>query len=208
MNILLVDDQNIFLDSLSLVIKQAFPSSNVFKALSGRLAIDMLPEAKPTVILLDVNMPGMNGLEVAEHITKHYPAIKIVMLTNITGRAIVLSSMKIVHGFLFKDVGAPDIKNAIEAVLSGKKYFCSNANQMIIKNVNELDKLPYVQFTKIEIDIVEMLKAGKTSKQIAKTLGLKERTVNHHREELLKKTKTKNSHELIAFAFANALIQI
>jgi len=206
MNILVVDDHKIFLESISSLLREQIQNANVLNAFDGLQAIKMLDAEKPDLILLDINMPLMNGLEVAEHIAFNYPRIKLVILTNVDGQAMVLSLAKIVHGFLFKEVDGNELKKCIHTVMSGEKYFCENSRKTIFRNMNTMDNLPHLHLEKREIMLIELLAAGKTSKEMSKLLGVKEKTINSYREGLLRRTKTKNTTELVAFAFHNGLI--
>lgn len=206
MNILLVDDQKFALKSLTNLIYDAVPSATIFEAYDGAPAIKMLPDTKPDVVFLDVIMPMMNGLQVAEYLNKNYPNIKIIMFTNVNGRAMVLSLVKMVHGFLSKNVDGYELGACINAVMRGEHYFCKRTTDIIHKSINEMDNLANVHFDKREALLVELLAGGKTTRVMAEMLGMKEKQVNRLREGLLRKTKTKNTTELVAFAFRNGLI--
>jgi len=206
MNILLVDDHRVLLDSLSFFIKSELPNSTIFKAGNGFEAIKTLQKEAIQIVLLDVNMPFMNGIEVAHEIHSLFPTTKIIMLTSIEGKAMMASLVQVVHGFLFKDVNSSEIIAAINTVMAGDKYYCKEANQTLIDSWEIADNMPDVKFDKRETAIIELMAAGKTNPQIAEILGLKENIVNQYRDSLLRKTKTKNTKELIAFAFQNGLI--
>ncbi len=208
MNILTVDDSKIFLEALGALIEKLVPRSEISMAFNGMHAIAMLDETKPDLMILDVNMPLMNGLEVAKYTRQKYPQTKIIILTNVDGKAMVLNLSKYAHGILFKDIGSTDLKNCIEAVLSGQKYFCENSKKLILDNTYTLTDLPDVNLNVREINIVKLLAAGRTSKEISKTLGIRERTIQSYREDLLKKTKTENTPELVMFAVNNSLISV
>lgn len=206
MNILIVDDHRIFLDSLAMLIEKQVPQSVIHKVFDGVQAIQMLNTIKPAIVILDVNMPFMNGLEVAEYIHTTLPQTKIIVLTNVNGKAMVLNLTRVVHGFLFKAIEGNELKQCIHAVLAGEKYFCENSRKMVLNNTESLTDLPSVHLSKRELSIVELLAEGKTSGEIAQILGIKEKTIKSYREELLRKTKTKNTSELVVFAIHNSLI--
>lgn len=206
MKILLVDDKKLTLESIKVLLYQQFPGSEIHEAHDGIHAVKMLAEKKPDVMLLDINMPEMNGLQVAEYINEKHLPIKIIVVTNVDGDAMVLSLVKVVHGFLFKDVDADEFKRCINTVMEGKKYFCEQIRLTLYENVNSMDKIPHIHLDKNEIELIQFLAAGKTSKEIAKIKGVKEKTINGQREALNKKTKTKNGNELVAYAFYNGLI--
>lgn len=206
MNILIVDDQRIVLDSIAMLLRQGIAGSNVTTALSGVQAIEMIEHSKPDVVLLDVNMPGMNGLKVAEYLNKKHPTVKIIVLTNVNGVAMVLALAKIVNGFLYKATGIEELTQCINVVMRGDTYFCGEVQQTIFSRMNSLDKLPAINLDERELLVIKKLSEGKTTKEIAVDLDVKETTVNSYREGLLKKTKTKNTTELVAFAFLNGII--
>jgi len=206
MNILIVDDQNIVLEGLVTLLRLEIPDATISKANSGHQALIKLSQEKIDLILLDVNMPVMNGFEVAHSVAKNYPLVKIIMLTHVAGLAMVLNLAKIAHGISFKDVEADELKQIIYAVIRGEKGFCSTSKAMLLNNTNSIGELPDVRFDKYEIMLVNMMADGKTSKEIAIVLSKKEKTINRLREDLLKKTKSKNGLELVAYAFQNGLI--
>lgn len=206
MNILLVDDETIFLQSLGAMIRREIFGATVFEASSGEMAISKLPEVKPDLILLDVNMPTMNGLQVADYISRKRPDIKIIMLTNVDGDAMILSLVKLVHGFLVKTVDKAELKKCISMVMEGKKYFCDVAQRAINDSMSVKDKHGHVDFDDRELELIKYLSQGKSSKEIAAIKGVTEKFINTQREALLKKTKTKNATALVAYAFTNGLI--
>lgn len=173
MNILVVDDQKIFLQSFLQFLNIILPGSIIHDALGGKQALDLIPVVNPDIILLDINMPEMNGLQVTEQVVKKYPQIKIVILTNVGGEAMTLNLLKRkVHGFLFKNIEGEEIKNCIDTVIGGGKYFCDEANQILSRNINKLNDLPKVELNRRETDIILLMKAGRTSKEIAGYFGI------------------------------------
>ncbi|HEY8934245.1 MAG TPA: response regulator transcription factor [Cyclobacteriaceae bacterium] len=206
MNILLVDDQKIFLKSFAHLVGQHIPDSIISQAHSGKSAIAILDDVKPDVVLLDINMPDMNGLEVAEYLNKNYPHIKIVMLTNVDGEAMILNLAKIVDGFLLKDIEDIELKKCVSTVMSGGKYFCKDAQEIIYNNMNAMGKTPYIHLELRELELIKLLANGWTSKEIANEWNVNEKTVNNYREVLIKRTKTKNAVGLVAYAYNNGLM--
>jgi len=205
MNILVVDDQNIVLEGLITLLRLKIQNATISKANSGYQAIKILGNEKIDLVLLDVNMPVMNGLEVAEYISKNHPSVKIIMLTNVSGLPMVLSLAKIAHGFSFKDAEADELKEVIAAVMRGEKAFCSASKEMVLNNTTTVE-MPDVRFSEYETILVNLMSEGKTNKEIGAVLRKKEKAIRRLREDLLKRTKSKNGTELVAFAYQNGLI--
>ncbi len=175
MNILLVDDQRVLLDTLSCFIEKALPHAKVFTAISGIAALQFLEtNEKAEVVLLDVNMPVMSGVEVATKIVSKYPDTKIIMLTNVDGKSTLLNLAGIVHGFLLKGIYGTELIEAIKTVIEGKKYFCKESSKILIDGWQMADKIPDVYFNKREVEIVEHMASGKSGRQIAEIMNLKE----------------------------------
>jgi len=205
MNILLVDDQNIFLHAMTILLRREIPGATISCANSGHQAITLLNNEKIDLILLDVNMPVMNGLEVATYVAKNFPLVKIIMLTHVAGLAMIVSLAKIAHGILFKEADANELKEVIASVMRGERGFCSVSKEMVLNNM-AYTEIPYVNFNKYETMLVKLMTEGKTSKEIGVVLSKTEKAVKRLREDLLKKTKAKNTSELIAFAYQNGII--
>lgn len=205
LSVLLVDDQQLFRQGLALIMKQQFPDIEIDQAGSGPEALEML-KAKPVrLVLLDIGMPEMNGMEVVAHITRDFPEVIILVVTQYNGEAMIKHLLRIgVHGFIFKSSAADEIQNAIITVLDGRQYVPANLQPSFLKKIAMTDT-PVV-FKKREAEILLLLKMGRSSKEIAEHLKLKENTINSYREEMLQKTKTKNVAELISYAYENGML--
>lgn len=207
MTILLVDDVTSYLSAMDTWFKILFNGSTIHKATRGLEAYGKIPSVKPDVIFLDVNMPELNGLETTRLILKKFPDSKIIILTTVEGESMVLRLAKAgVKGFLFKETDGAEIIECTEKVLSGEKYFCQEVKEIISKNTHILNNLPAIDFDKRERGIIWLLSEGYSAKEIGDIMGLKEKIVINTKENLRKKTKTKNTTELLAYFFYNALL--
>ena len=204
-SILLVDDQQLFREGLALILKQHMPELTITHAGSGPEALEILKTTKIDLVLLDIGMPEMNGMEVVGHITKEHPEMLILVVTQYNGEAMIKHLLRIgVHGFIFKSSAPEEIREAIKTVLEGRQYVPSNLQPSFLKKMAMSDAPAVLK--KREAEILLLLKMGRSSKEIAERLNLKENTINSYREEMLQKTKTKNVAELISYAYENGML--
>lgn len=206
LSLLLVDDQQLFREGLALILKQHFPTAKLYHAGSGHEALKLLKSYKIDLILLDIGMPEMNGVEAAQQIIKEFVDTKVVVLTQYHGEAMIMHLVQIgVHGFLFKNSGSSEIALAIEKVANGEQFFPASISPTLIKKM-PVKLSPVITFNKREAEILLFLKMGRSSKEIAERMNLKENTVNSYREDMLQKTKTRNVAELISYAYQNGVL--
>jgi DNA-binding NarL/FixJ family response regulator len=206
LSILAVDDQSLFREGLALVLTRLFPDINLRQAGSGPEALEMLQEHRFNLLLLDIGMPGMNGIEVARQVLRQYPDLRIIILTQYNGEGMITHLVRLgVHGFLLKNSESQEIKKAIETVLDNRQYITPMIHPSLLKE-EAVVAAPSIQFSKREADILIYLKMGKSSKEIAERLALKENTINSYREDMLQKTKTRNVAELISYAYENGVL--
>lgn len=208
LSILLTDDQSMFREGVELILKQHFPNAKLFQAGDGTEAIDIIAKQPIDVVLLDVNMPGMNGIEVSRVILRNHPETKIIILTQYNGEAMVSTLLKEgVHGFLLKNSSSSEIIKAIDTVCEHRAVYITPAiHPSVTKKENNVEeKAPSIFFTKREAEILMYLKMGRSSKEIAERLSLKENTINSYREDMLQKTQTRNVAELISYAYENGV---
>lgn len=206
LSLLLVDDQQLFREGLALILKQHYPTVKLYHAGTGPEALKMLKIYSIDLILLDIGMPEMNGVETAQQVIKEFPNTKILVLTQYHGEAMIMHLVQIgVHGFLFKNSGSSEICLAIEKLLNGEQFFASSISPTLIKKT-PIKQSPVITFNKREAEILLFLKMGRSSKEIAERMSLKENTVNSYREDMLQKTKTRNVAELISYAYQNGVL--
>lgn len=205
LSILLVDDQQLFREGLALILKQHYPEVTITQAGSGPEAFEILKTNRIDLVLLDIGMPEMNGMEVVPLLTKEYPDLVILVVTQYNGEAMIKHLLRMgIHGFIFKSSASEEIREAIKTVMEGRQYIPLNLQPSFLKKM-ALTDTPAV-LKKREAEILLLLKMGRSSKEIAERLNLKENTINSYREEMLQKTKTKNVAELIAYAYENGML--
>lgn len=200
---LIVEDQELVRQGLSLVLKQHFPDVRVHQAGNGEDAFKILQSHKIDIVLLDIGLPGMSGVEIAEKLLEQYPNVKVLIVTQYNGEAMIKNLLKAgVHSFFFKNNAAHEIKEAVTAVLSGQHYLPDFLKHALIPSTH----IPAVAFSRREAQILLLLKMGRSSKEISERLQLTEYTINSYREDMLKKTKTGNVAQLISYAYENGIL--
>ena len=203
--VLLVDDQQLFREGLALILKQHYPEMTLLHAGSGPAALELLKTTPVNLVLLDIGMPEMNGMEAVTLISKDHPDVSILVVTQYNGEAMIKHLLRIgVHGFISKSSASEEIREAIETVMQGRQYVPANLQPSFLKKI-AMNDTPAV-LKKREAEILLLLKMGRSSKEIAERLKLKENTINSYREEMLQKTKTKNVAELISYAYENGML--
>jgi len=206
LSILLTDDQSMFREGLSLLVKQHYPDVKLYQASNGPEALQLLSRHRIELMLLDISMPGMNGIEVAHEALRDYYKTKIIVLTQYDGEAMITNLIHSgVHGFLLKNSDSDEIKKAINTVLAGEQYITPAIHHSLLKKATTNNQ-PSINFSKREAEVLVYLKMGKSTREIAQKLQLKETTISSYREGMLEKTKTKNVAELISYAYENGVL--
>ncbi len=207
--IILADDHQFLLEGIMTVLNE-IPSLEIVAAVNN--GVDLMyavARHTPQLVILDLNMPGYDGLQCLQKIKADYPEIKILVLTNYNQPELVDEVIKMkADGFLVKNSSAALLKEAIGIILSGHKYFPDAAELKTIPDDSYFfdDFLKKYQLTKREVGIIRMVCKEMSSKQIADSLFLSELTVSTHRRNILRKLEIKNVAGLINFAKENMLL--
>lgn len=200
--ILLADDHTIVLDGLKAVLKSHEGLEVVGEVKNGEEVLAFFENTHADVVVLDINMPVMDGITCARKLKLKYPHVRIIILTMYAQKSFVEEIVRIgVDGCLLKSNTGQELADAIERVTSGKSYY-----DRIHTFVVEKDDGFQYRLSKREIDIVKLVAEGLTSQQIADKLFIAEHTVKTHRKNILRKTGVANTSQLVQFALNNKLI--
>ncbi|MBU1567196.1 MAG: response regulator transcription factor [Proteobacteria bacterium] len=209
--ILLADDHVLIRHGIKNIVKGNEALQVVGEASSGEELMACLDNSDVDLIILDISMPGIGGMETIGMVKKKYPWIKILMLTMYKNKQYFYNAMSAgADGYLMKDDSDNELLVAIEKVLSGKNYISpfmaeDFANDVISMHRNG-KKSPFQELTRREKEVLQLVVKGLTSKQMAEYLNLSQRTVDHHRSNLLRKFKRKNSAEMVNYAVRNGFV--
>ena len=210
--ILLADDHNIMRRGLRLLLERQPGFEVVGEAADGRLAVERAEAAKPDVVVLDIAMPNMSGIEAAQRISASLPQTAIVILSMHSDEGYVLRALKAgAKGYVLKDSAENDLIEAIRAVSEGKAFFSPEISNILVEDyVREMKKRgaedSYELLTPREREILQMLAGGKSNKDIATVLNLSLYTVETHRRNLQDKLNLHSLAELILYAVRKGII--
>jgi DNA-binding NarL/FixJ family response regulator len=209
-SLLLADDHNIILDGITDMLHSDSQLKVVSKANNGAEVLEKLKLTSYDIVLLDINMPIMDGMRCAEEILKIYPKQKIMMLTMNEEKSIIEKMISIgVKGFLLKTTEKEELIKAIKTVHSGKEYFSADVTKLLIskKETETSSSLgTLANLTEREIEIIKHIANGLSSNEIAEQLFISPRTVETHRNNIIKKLGVNNVAGVVRFAFQHQLV--
>jgi DNA-binding NarL/FixJ family response regulator len=204
---LIADDHVIFAEALKVYLERTYPVVGVVP--DGRALIDAALKLKPHVILVDVAMPVLNGLDAARRIREQAPNIRFIFLTmrddpNLAAAALELGAI----GFVLKHSAGPELMEAIDHVLRGKSYLSPKLRAEDWVATKTRARQFTKELTLRQKDIVQLFGEGRAIKQIADVLSLSEKTVEFHKHHIMESFNLKNNAELILFALKQGLISV
>jgi two-component system response regulator NreC len=210
--IVLADDHVVMRNGLKLLLERQPNFEVAGEAVNGREAVEICEKLKPDVLVLDIAMPNLNGIEAARQISTKLPQIAIVILSMHSDESYVLRALKAgARAYLLKDSAEADLINAIRAVSEGKAFFSPAISKMLMDDyVRRLEQRgvddSYELLTTREREILQLLAEGKSNKEVAAMLNLSLYTVETHRGNILQKLNLHSVPELILYAVRKGVI--
>lgn len=212
-NIVLVDDHTLFRNGLRTLLSGIEGFNVVGEASDGIELLDLLEKITPDVILLDIEMPRMNGIAAAEEALKRWPDLKIITLSMYGDEDYYFKMVSLgVKGFILKNSEIKDVFAAIEAVAEGGSFF---SQELLFNLVSNLKSTPSSvpedspeQLSQRESEILLHICRGESNNEIADALFISKRTVDKHRSNILAKTGCKNTANLVVYAIKHHLVEI
>ena len=204
--IIIADDHNLFVNGLQLLLKDEQWIKIIDVANDGKELLDILSHTKTDIVLLDINMPRLSGLDAATHIKRTYPEIKIVIVSTYNEEHLVEKAKGIgVNGYLLKNCSRDELLETIRLVMNNRTSFPYRAPVMTNTFDKEDSFLKQFNLTKREREIIQLLKNNLTNQQIAVKLFLSVYTVETHRKNIMQKLQLNSPSSLMKFIFDHGL---
>lgn len=205
LKLLIVDDHYLLLEGLSNLLRDQ-PSVDIIGfAINGENCIQFLRQQKVDIVLLDISLPDMNGIELCKKIKSSHPDIQVIALTAFTQGSIVRKMIDNgASGYLAKTATKSEIMKALKMALAGRVYLCNEAKTSLRNELqNETQKQ---SLTRREMEVLRLIVDGNTNLQISKNLNISIDTVDSHRKNLHTKLNVTNAAQLVRYAIENKLI--
>jgi DNA-binding NarL/FixJ family response regulator len=208
--VLLADDHRIFRDGLRPLMSRHEEFEVVAEAEDGLTALELCAEHKPDLAILDISMPGMNGIEVTCRLQRDFPDIRVIILSMHSDRRFVLEALKAgARGYALKDAGFDDLLKGARAVMAGQTFLSQEVSEQVIRDyVAVADGEPAGAFSVLsgrEREVLQLLAEGQSTKEIAVRLNLSAKTVESHRKAVMDKLEIRSIAELTKYAIREGL---
>lgn len=205
--ILIVDDHQLVIDGLKAFFENSEEFQVIGEANNGEEAINCAQILGPEVILMDIDMPVLSGIQATQEIKRNLPEIKILIISMHDEKSLIKKLMEMgVDGYLLKNSSRNEVFDAIETVLKDEKYFSEDVLISVKGEKNKLYEKDEDDLTEREIEIIKLISQGMTNKDIGEELNISHRTVDTHRTNLMKKLEVTNVAGLIRYAYRNNLV--
>ena len=212
--VVIADDHSLFRDGIKSLINNINGIVVVGEFDNGLDLIEGIVDIKPDVIITDISMPGMSGIDATKKISDEYPEIPVIILSMYNNEDFICNAIKAgAKSYLPKDIRRDDLLAAITAVSKGESYYSREVSETIMKNFinrakhdqnNESEK----SLTKREIEVIKLVSGGLINKEIADKLNISIRTVDAHKSNIMQKLKIKSNVEMVKYAIKNELISL
>lgn len=214
--VILVDDHEIIRDGIKALLKGAIGIEIVGEAENGREAIELLENKEIDLVLMDISMPVMDGIDATKHISQNFSRVKVIVLSMHDDESHIINMLKAgAVGYVFKNTGKIKLIEAIKTVSSGDSFFAKEASQKIMEHFMQ-SKGPEKRngsvadihrLTEREKEVLRLIAEEYTNQEIADKLFLSPRTIDTHRRNLLQKLNVKNTAGLVKFAIKCGLLE-
>jgi two-component system response regulator NreC len=210
--VLIVDDHTLFRESLRSLLKAAGGIEIVGEAENGIEAVRKAVQLRPDVVLMDIAMPNLNGLQATRKIKRGNPSVKVLILTMYETEQYIIEMLRSgASGYILKRAAARELVSAIQAVSQGNAYLYPSVAKKVLNGYLEQIKAgekedDHERLSVRELDVLCLVAEGKTNKEIAKLLSISVHTVQTHRLNLMKKLKVHDRTQLVRYAIREGLI--
>jgi DNA-binding NarL/FixJ family response regulator len=210
MKILLVDDHEIMREGICALLRKHPEMEVIGQAADGRMAVDMVRQLRPDVVVMDIGMPNLNGIEATRQMTAENPHLKIMALSTHSDGSVVAKMIKAgATGYMLKESAFSELLDGLRTMAEGKTYLCSKISKVVFADYINLLTNPRAEaldgLTCREREVLQLVAEGHTTKDIAKALHLSPKTVDSHREHIMEKLGVRNVAGLTKYAIREGL---
>jgi DNA-binding NarL/FixJ family response regulator len=206
--VILADDHKVLLDALSLFLEQEKDIKVVGTSTGGREVLKLAASLKPDVVVMDIGMPGMNGIEATRRLVAEYPQIKVVALSSYAEKQYVMDMLEAgASAYLIKGNASTELVRALHAVTNEQKYLCSEVAS-VVDYTGHYHMMGVQHLGSREREVLQLLAEGGTSHEIAERLFISTCTVDVHRRNIMKKLDLHTVAELTKYAVRNGLTYV
>jgi two-component system nitrate/nitrite response regulator NarL len=210
-NIMIAEDQGLIRHSLASLLGAVEGFEVIGLASNGEELLQQLETIKPDIVLMDIKMPKMNGIEVTKVIDEKMPWVKVIALSMFDHPVYIKEMLRNgAKGFISKNCSIEELCEAIRVVYGGTQYFCKTTSSIVFhdftQTFSENGNASIHSLTSRELEIIKLLSGGMVTKEIASTLFISEKTVERHKSNLLKKLQLKNTAQLIKLAVEKGIL--
>ena len=210
--ILLVDDHSLVRAGLRALLEKLSGIEVVGEASGGQEAMSLIASIVPNIVLMDISMPELNGVEATKRITQLYPKMRVIILSMHTGEEFVMQALRAgASGYMIKDAATDELQMAIHAAARGDKYLSPSISKKVVDEYLRQSKdleSPLEQLTSRQREVLQLIAEGNTTKKIASILNVKVKTIESHRGQIMNRLEIHNLTGLILFAARSGLISL
>ncbi len=216
LKIILVEDHQIVRDGIKALLADAPGMSVAGEAASGQELKELLQQQETDLIIMDISLPDISGIELTKALTESHPSIKVLILSMHTGEDFIFNAIKAgAKGYLPKNTTRKELLDALNAIANNEEYFSESVSNIILKNYIQKakngGKEPQANEEKLtgrEIEILKLFAGGMANQEIADKLFISIRTVESHKNHIMQKLELNSTVDLIKFAIKNKIIEI
>lgn len=211
MTLLIVDDHPLIRTGLRTLLERVLERPQIFEAADGHEALDVAARVQPDIVLLDISMPGMNGIETARRLSSELLACKVIMLSMHCHEERVAAALRAgARGYLVKDGGVSEVIAAIESVQRGEVYISNRVPAVVMKVLERRSDVssPLELLSKRQREILQMIAEGQSTKEIGYRLNLSGKTVETHRRLLMQRLDIHDIAGLAKFAIRTGIVSL
>ena len=205
--VLVVDDQRMFADALAVLFQSEDDIEIVGTVHDAETALECVPEQKPDIVLMDVDLPGMNGIVATRKLSESEPGVRVIVITALMDPRVVEEAARAgATGFVSKQRAADDLLRAVRVVASGDEFF--RAQDLLARGPLTGPQRPEHRMTSRELEILQSLVDGMSTDEVAAALFLSKRTVQTHVQNILSKLDVRSKLEAVLYGLRNGLVRL